>query len=307
MATSPARRRRGGRCDARAAAFLAASALVFLAPPLAARATSASDLYYERTVMRAADARCRLFSPDVAAALAAASLQARGAALRAGTDKRDLDAAGERAAVAAGRVGCSAPDLAVAADRVRKAFDGYARLGAMRFPGELSAWQADRNPTAQVVNRKAVDGPRWRLSEPGQWSGGGGAVTLGLAGDNAAPTVVSSESGAAMPSAAFLVLRDPAKAEAPYIDPRRRDLAGRTPPAAITRSFVAAVRESAPASLASGGVLFAFPTAAAQALAALDPREVATVEFTYPDRPSRRAVFEVGDFAAARAFLLARR
>ena len=54
-------------------------------------------------------------------------------------------------------------------------------------------------------------------------------------------------------------------------------------------------------------MLFAFPAAAAQALEALDPREVVAVEFVYPDRPSERALFEVGDFAAGRAFLSARR
>src|SRR4029079_12152326 len=42
------------------------------------------DTFYERAVMTAADERCRLFTPQVASALAAGRAQARGAALRAG-------------------------------------------------------------------------------------------------------------------------------------------------------------------------------------------------------------------------------
>lgn len=282
--------------------------LVLAAPALAH--ASAASLYYERTVMRAADARCRLFSPEIAAALAASSLQAHGAALRAGVDLRDLDAAARRANGVVSGLSCAAPGLAVAAERVRKAFDGYARISTMSFPGELSLWRADRYPTAPVVNRKAVEGPRWRLSQTGRWDGAGsGPVLFGLVGDADTPAVTSGAPGGAQASGAFLILRDPAKAADPYIDTRRRDLAGRAPPRNITRTVFAAARQAAPASLLPGGrgVMFAFPAAAAEALETLDPREVVAVEFVYPDRPNQRAVFEVGDFAAGRAFLLARR
>jgi len=46
-----------------------------------------------------------------------------------------------------------------------------------------------------------------------------------------------------------------------------------------------------------------FPAAAADALSGLDPREVFTVEFVFRDGSATRSVFEVGDFAAGRAFL----
>ncbi len=132
-------------------------------------------------------------------------------------------------------------------------------------------------------------------------------MRLGLTGENAWPAVVVSAAHDA--SGAFLTLRDPGKSDMPYLDPHRRDLATRAPPASITRTFVAATRGPAPASLLPGanGMVFAFPSAVVQALEALDPREVVTVEFAFPDRRSQRAVFEVGDFAAGRAFLRAGR
>lgn len=296
----------GGR--ARACALALAAALSATALP--AGATTASDLFFQRTVLRAADQRCRLFQPEISAALAASSLQARGAALRSGADDHDLAALAGRAETRAAQVGCRTPELAQAADQVRKAFAGYARMTAMRFPGELSAWQADRDPVAPVVNHRAAEGPRWRLSQTGRWNGAGaGAVLFGLVGDNQAPAVVSETQGGALASGAFLTVRDPAKSDAPYLNPRLHDPAMRTPPASITRTFVAALRQTAPSSLLPGnaGMVFTFPPAVAQALEALDPREVVTVEFTYPGRPSEHAMFEVGDFAAGRAFLLAGR
>jgi len=291
-------------------ARLMALVATLCALPGLAQAARPSDLFYERTLMHSADTRCRLFTPEIGAALAASSLQAHGAALRAGMSERDLGEAARRAEATVSRISCGSKDLQTAADRVRKAFAGYARMSAMTFPGELSAWQADRNPLAPVVNRKAVEGPRWRLLQAGRWDGSvSGPVLFGLAGDTASPAVADGAPDGAQASCAFLILRDPAKAEGPYIDPRRHDLAGRAPPANITRTVVADAREAAPASLLPGGkgMLFAFPAAAAHALEALDPREVVAVEFVYPDRPSERALFEVGDFAAGRAFLRAGR
>jgi len=72
-----------------AAPWIGLAGAVFVILPGAARAQPA-DLFYERTVMSAADSRCGLFTPEVSAALASAAAQARGAAIRAGTDPRDL-------------------------------------------------------------------------------------------------------------------------------------------------------------------------------------------------------------------------
>ncbi|MGH1557030.1 hypothetical protein ACRAWD_02905 [Caulobacter segnis] len=58
--------------------------LAAMASPTALLAANAADQLYERTLMTAADGRCRLFSPTVSAALDAARAQARGASLRSG-------------------------------------------------------------------------------------------------------------------------------------------------------------------------------------------------------------------------------
>src|SRR5690606_32365346 len=68
---------------------LACVALVVTSRPAHA-AGGALDLLYERTVMSAADQRCALSTPQIKAALDASRLQARGAALRAGTPKDRL-------------------------------------------------------------------------------------------------------------------------------------------------------------------------------------------------------------------------
>ncbi len=129
---------------------------------------------------------------------------------------------------------------------------------------------------------------------------------------------VSTLPGAAQASGARLILRDPTKAPDAVIDPRRNDLAGRAPPRSVTQAFFADSLGPAPASLLSAsdlktgarGLMVTFPAEAAKAMAALDPRESATVEFVYPTRDGERveiALIEVGDFAAGRAFLAAGR
>jgi hypothetical protein len=75
-----------------AGAAVLASALCCTAP---AFAQSASQLFYERTVMSAADSRCRLFDRPTSSALQAGAAQARGAALRAGMTTKQLASATE--------------------------------------------------------------------------------------------------------------------------------------------------------------------------------------------------------------------
>jgi hypothetical protein len=72
---------------------LAASLLA--CPGLAS--AQALDLFYERTVMTAADERCGLFDGPITSALGAARAQARGAAMRAGADKATLELVESRA------------------------------------------------------------------------------------------------------------------------------------------------------------------------------------------------------------------
>jgi hypothetical protein len=284
----------------------ALAALLIIAPAAASSARAAvTDLYYERALMSAADARCGLFDPGASAALGAAMFQARGAALRSGVDEAGVDAVAARAQARAAATACNAPDLRVAAQRVRVAFKDYARLLRMNFPGEGAGWKADRSLPAKTS--------AWRLSQSSSLDGA--PITFGLAGRWGAPQqllAVADLGEEQTPYAARLIMRDAARAPRAYLPAGGASLAGRTPPRWSARIFVAEARGDADAGLRPTGadqaLAFRFPAAAAEAMAGLDPREVVTVEFVYAGRAgdiARRAVIEVGDFAAGRAFLTA--
>lgn len=259
--------------------------------------------------MAHAGARCGLFSPDVASALDAARLQAHGAALRAGLGPVDVAAVERRAEAKADATPCASRDLALAAGRVREAFQGYARLRTMQFPGRSGLWIADRAPIAPVRDGKAVAGPLWTLFETAAMTGGG--ATVGLIGSpGLVALITTADSGQA--AAARLVLRDPGKTARPYLDPRRDDLASRVAPQWLSRAYLARSIGPAPRSLlpkgVKAGVLVVFPRDASDALAALDPREAARLDLIFPTRGGERvesALIEAGDFAAGRAFLTA--
>jgi hypothetical protein len=168
-----------------------------------------ADLFYERTVMTQADARCGLFAPEVGAALAASAAQARGAALRAGATVDSLRATEATARAKAGVVACSAPDLAIAATRVRTAYSGYAKISRLTYIGDLADWRADRN-----VSKAA----RWRLIQDTVF--GPDHMSFGLAGrdGSAALVAVARFADGAEPYAARLVLRNSTRSPQPYLD-----------------------------------------------------------------------------------------
>ncbi len=262
------------------------------------------DLFYERTVMTAADSKCGLFTPQVGSALAAARAQARGAAQRAGADKAKLAQTEQRAWSKVQSTPCESRDIAVAAGRVRDAFEGYARLIRMDYPGDQSIWRADRSSSATAV--------RWRLAQ--DQSPAGDRMVFGLAGRegaNAVMAVVRFRDGAA-PYAARLVMRDDDVTNGPYLNQRgarlaKTPLAQRLAPPGAQVAFAAEARSRAgvdllPKDMAAGWA-FRFPPDAARTLAGLDPRESIAVDFLFSGDATRRIYVEVGDFAAGRAFL----
>lgn len=283
------------------AAMALAAALFVVATPVRA---SVTDVYYERALMTAADARCGLFSADTSAALGAAMYQARGAALRSGLDEAGVGALASRAQSKAAAIACNARDLQLAAERVRLAFKGYARLQRMSFPGDARLWRADR-----VLPAKA---PAWRLYQTTDVKGE--ALTFGIAGRIGSPQqllAVADLGSEETPYTARLVMRDAARSQRPYL-PAATPLQAKTPPRWASRVFAAEARGPADASLtpvgAEDAIAFRFPAAAAQAMSGLDPREAVIVEFVYAGRSGdvvRQAFIEVGDFAAGRAFLTA--
>jgi hypothetical protein len=295
---------------------LGLTGLPVMAPGLAhAAGPAATTVLYERTLMGRAGARCHLFRPDILFALGASATQARGAAVRAGVAYADISGAETRARAVADTVACDNHDLTVAADRLRTVFMAYAQLRSMSFPGQFADWRAERPHPALPGKPTAV--MQWNLL---QFAPIGEKPTLfGLvSAQGAAPfppglTLVSPKASAMTAATARLILRDPAKTGQPYIDERRPGLAGRTPPRMLDQVFLASAKYNAPVVLLPPGVrqgeAFVFPPAAAQAMAQLDPREAVRLDIVYETFTGERvetAIFEVGDFAAARAFLAIR-
>jgi hypothetical protein len=274
------------------------------AAPSLASAAASLDLFYERTVMTVADQRCGLFEPGVRTALSAAQVQARGAALRAGSDRASLQAIEQRARTRVMATPCRSPDMTVAADRVRRAFEGYAKVIRMDYPGDQLTWKADRSSSVAAV--------RWRLAQ--DVTQRGDRMIFGLAGREGANAVmaVARFKTDDAPYAAHLVMRDDILTVGPYLDTRggsrtSTPLDRRLAPQDSQTSFSAEARSRAgvdllPKTMTSGWA-FRFPAEAARALANLDPRESVAVDFLFPGDKVRRLYVEVGDFAAGRAFL----
>lgn len=282
--------------------------LIALAGPGVASA-AAVDLFYERAVMVAANARCGLFTPAIATALQAAKAQARGASLRSGVEEDRLTAVEQQAVSRAGGVDCASRDLTVAAARVRQAFEGYSRLNSIDYPGEIADWRAEH-----VVPAAGTAG--WGLVQTTRF--GFDQMTFGLAvrGARRPLMAVAVFADGRQPYAARLVLRDRSRAPRPYLDRRMADVAGhlplpaRAPPRFASQVFNAEARSIAGRDLrprdAAAGLAFRFPAAAVEALTRLDPRESVAVEFVFTGETGdlvRTAYIEVGDFAAGRAFL----
>jgi hypothetical protein len=278
------------------------SFLALMAAPELAHAAPV-DLFYERTVMTAVGQRCALFDADTAQALAAAGLQARGAALRAGSDPATLAAVGRDARARGAGADCSAAGTALAAARVRSAFAGFAKVTRLAYPGQMADWRADRTLARDI---------RWRLVQETRF--GPDRMSFGLAGLGS-PSVllaVGRFADNAQPYSARLLLRDQSRTSGPYLNQQggsaaKLPLPRRMPPRDSVVTFSAKARSPAGVDLlpkgAAWGWAFRFPDAAARALAGLDPREAVAVEFVFPDDSVRRAYVEVGDFAAGQAFL----
>ena len=265
------------------------------------------DLYYERTLMSAADAHCSLFTGAVGSALAASAAQARGTALRAGVPKTTIVATEIRAKAKAWSTACDSPDLKIAAARVQQAFEAYAHMIHMNYPGDHAGWSADRSSSAVAV--------RWRLMQ--EVRQGQDRMMFGLAGRvgaNALMAVADINSDSS-PYGARLVMRDEAVTTGPYLNQQGASLAStplsrRFSPPGAQKIYPAEARSPAGLDLLPKGITngwaFRFPAAAAQSLAELDPREAVAIDFLFQGEVVRRVYVEVGDFAAGRAFLQVR-
>ena len=265
----------------RTGAVMLLSAALAATPALAGPA----QVYFERSLIAEVNARCGLFDAATAHALSAGVAQARGAALRAGAREVEVRTEQGRAAVRARQIACDDPELTMVAERVRSAFSAWARMPRMEFPGERSDW---------AVERTAYSSQSWRVRQSGE------GVTFGFAGSGTGHTLALAVEDEAVVSVR-LIVRDLSRAGTAWV---AREGMVETPPLSASRVFLAGRGRAVPETLsADGGKLFRFSTAAADAIAALDPRERFAVELVRPDGEIRTVTLGAGDFAAARAFL----
>jgi hypothetical protein len=154
--------------------------LCLLAGPGRAAASSL-DLYYERAIMSAVDAKCGLFEPPVASALNVAKFQAQQRSLaggdrrrRASQDFSESPSQGLRHLlfVSGPRDRCRA---------VRSAFDSYARMLKMDYPGDIVGWKANRGSSNLAF--------RWRLTQ--DVTQNGDRLLFGLAGRTGANALLA--------------------------------------------------------------------------------------------------------------------
>ena len=271
-----------------AAALMAATPMVAFA--------DGTGTFYDRTFVLAAHEKCQLFRAPVAGALSAATLQSRGAALRAGTAETTLQTTASRARSRARQVSCANPELAMVRDRVADAFAGWQRIPRMDFNGDHATWIADR------VRREAAT---WRLVQTSVT--GASPVRFGLgasAEGRETLSAVVSFVGRPRPYAARMVMRDPALAARPWLTAAGRAVL--PPESARQEVWSAGTAPAAATLLAMGktqGETWTFPAAGGDRLARLDPREPFLIEFLFRDGSVATATFEAGDFAAARAFV----
>lgn len=273
---------------------VAVLALLLVATPAAAVGPEVA--FAERSALLGADRTCDLFDPGLRAALKAATAQARGALLRSGWSEERADMLGRRASAEGAARRCTDAAVTGAAANARAGFDGWTRVMSMRFAGGERAWTARRTRDADgFYLRQEITAPR--------------LATFGIRQEGARAAValrMPMATGEAAPSGARLYFRDRTRA------PRSAaDLPGRTRTGlaalAASRNSATTVWASARRTEGAGdkrAALLVFPDAVIAQLAALDPRESVEIEIDGA-RGVTRFYVEVGDYAAAQAFLQA--
>jgi len=265
------------------AAFAAAAAAHPFSGP-------AATVFAERHALLAADVKCSLLAPGARLALEAGALQARSALARTGASVAEMDALAARAAEIGRAKACDDAAILAAASAAREGYKVWARLHERQFPGAQSFWLARRTPDPQGG---------WFLYQPI----GDGEGRVGLCSTESGPQLIAWVNQNA--AAARLILRDPRRTQAPrFLAPNAF-----AEPAAFRPTLPAPgetiVVHARARTVEARGVRFQFDDAALALMSRLDSREAAILELETPAGTIRRAI-EIGDLAAARAFLMAR-
>lgn len=277
--------------------FLAAALSTCLsAAAQAAEEPDAREAYVERRGLIESDARCNLLTADIRAALNVGVLQAQGALLRAGWTSAQVRGLGQAVAQAAAARACNDRRTLQAAAEARRAFTPWLAAGYMEFAGWERSWLARRGTSDGWRLSQAIEAPRAAVFGVRQQ---GAAQRLAL--------IVTLERNEPAPLSAQLTLRDPSRERPREISLPQRVAygieAGAPAPGAATT-----IPSSRAIERVSGGrtqVVFTFPDTAFATLLQLDPRESAELRLQ-DGRREQTMYVEVGDIAAARAFLTIR-
>jgi hypothetical protein len=285
--------------------YLGALALGLIGLTSASHAQSADTIFGERAYALALDDRCALFSPAQRDALDAARLQARGVLLRGGVAAYRLNHYTAQLTQDAAGQGCASELTLALRDRVIDAFSAYVRMRDMNFPGESFGWMADR----QAFTADAA----WVLLQDT------GVVRAGLSAVGGHLAFSVSSPSQREYTSAVLVTRDPERddelfdptSDGVFLPPAEAEWARWTPPEHARRLVWASNHVADPMiellfEEDDNRPLYRFPDSAIEALASLDPRETARIDYMDQQGNRVRSVYiEVGDFSAALAFLRA--
>ena len=280
--------------------MIRASALFLALAGVVAPAVADEAMFLERTALAAAAQACGLLSEDERIALEAGRLLARNAVLRSGAPVADVFAAEGEAAAHGVETKCSDPVLKSELARLRDAWNAYRIQAREDYPGDVQGWAASRkrvddwHVVQKGADTRAIVAFGLRRISRDLDNEGVGELTLSIRFDAAQPA----------PASAVLRLRDPAAAPDPWLNGIFADTPT-PPPSDISAAILAKRRDVVEGDArAATEVRFVFPPRVAEQLVRLDPRERFEIRLNpaRPGDPAQRFVFEVGDFAPARAF-----
>lgn len=279
------------------ALLLAAALTAFFAAAASAQAgPNAREAYVERRGLIEIDNQCRLLDRSIRDALEIGLAQARGSLLREGWSTAQVRQLEQSVVGAAQSRRCDDPRSRQSVADANRSFASWANAATMQFPGWQRGWTA----------RRAHEG--WRIS---QMIDAPIAATFGVRQQASAQRLTLTlpvARGAAAPTSARLVMRDQARARATEISLPQRVAyglaAGEAP--AHAQQTIPATRSIERVDANRNQAVFTFPDDAFRDLLALDPRETVAIE-VQTGHVTQRLLVEVGDIAAARAFLTLRR
>lgn len=258
---------------------------------------NARTAFVERRGLLEADAQCRLFEPSIRSALSVGLAQARGALLRSGWTSANLRELENAAVNAARSRTCADQRTASAAADARRSFAAWANAGAMEFPGWDRSWRA----------RRSTEQTGWRLSQdidtpiPAVFGVRQTRDVQRLA------LAIPLARGAVAPASVQLIVRDRSRGPMREVGLPQRISQGLEAglPSPMTSTSIPSVR-TIERHNGQQIAIFTFPDTAFRDLVALDPRESVELRLE-TGRATQSLLVEVGDVAAARAFLTLQR